>query len=155
MARSRSRQKTAPLWLFLLALMVVPVWVLAMHWYTNSHSGWNRIANLYGQSLQGLPFAESGVVVHVVQPNGRRVTFARENSGGAARRGMMKVGYDDQAFWIRSAFHGWLGGPSKSIYVPWSDVSGCDGLRLGFRYLDLSLIVQEQGLLDTCENQTG
>ena len=136
-------------WLFFgLALLSVPVWMGGMWWNANTRSGWNTLVAHYGEAPEGLAYPHRRAVIGVVRPPKRRHVFADSDSGGLYRRGKIDYGYDETGFWMRGRFRGFTYGPSRPLYIPWSEVRAGDVLTLHLRNHPYAFYVQEQALLD-------
>ena len=146
-------QQTKPpkwiLWLFAVSLIL---WPTLMYWLANGYSGWSHLKSYHDAGSRELRHSQGPTNVTLVQSSGRKYDFA-SNQSGRASYARTDVGFDDEGFWVRGRHGGWTGGPRGAVFIPWTAVERCDGLRIHLSHPQMALIIHDQPLLDACARQ--
>ena len=140
-----------PPWILWLFAFMMLLWPALLYWFPNHYSGWSELRRYHKVSEQELPAVRERSHVTLIQASGRKYNFESTRSGQLSFP-RTETGFDELGFWIRGVNGGWTGGPRGAVVIPWSAVKHCEGLRVHLRYPEMSLVIQDQSLLDACAN---
>jgi len=147
------RNNKPPQWILWLFAIMMLLWPALMYWLPNHYSGWSELRRYHKVSEEELRdfqgTSRGRTHVTLIQASGRKYNFESTRSGQLTFP-RTEAGFDDEGFWIKGVNGGWTGGPRGAVFIPWSVVNRCEILRVELFYPEMSLLIQDQPLLDAC-----